>query len=106
VRLLIFDCDLQVNPERRLGSGTHGAEEIKSHQWFSGFKWQDMEQREIQAPFLPTSPSPNNELGATAFQPIILEHEDDAHNRRDVFAEEWDHLWEWIDQPTESLELD
>ncbi len=31
---------VQVNPERRLGSGPTGADEIKRHKWFSRLDWQ------------------------------------------------------------------
>jgi serine/threonine protein kinase len=44
---------LQVNPEKRLGSGKTGADEIKQHRFFSRIDWNALEQRKIPAPIKP-----------------------------------------------------
>ncbi|KAL1193797.1 Serine/threonine-protein kinase AtPK2/AtPK19 [Cardamine amara subsp. amara] len=44
---------LQKEPERRLGSGPSGAEEIKKHKWFKGINWKKLEAREVQPSFKP-----------------------------------------------------
>ena len=49
---LIFKL-LQVNPEKRLGSGPNGAEEIKKHRFFSRIDWPALEARKMQAPIRP-----------------------------------------------------
>ncbi len=49
---LIFKL-LQVNPDRRLGSGPTGAEEIRSHRWFSRLDWKALEERRLPAPIRP-----------------------------------------------------
>lgn len=43
----------QVNPEKRLGSGPLGAEEIKRHRWFSRLDWKALEARKLPAPIRP-----------------------------------------------------
>ncbi|KAJ4893164.1 Serine/threonine-protein kinase AtPK2/AtPK19 [Raphanus sativus] len=44
---------LQKEPERRLGSGPRGAEEIKGHKWFKGMNWKKVEAREVKPSFKP-----------------------------------------------------
>ena len=44
---------LQKEPERRLGSGPSGAEEIKGHKWFKGMNWKKLEAREVKPSFKP-----------------------------------------------------
>ncbi|EFH60951.1 hypothetical protein ARALYDRAFT_478176 [Arabidopsis lyrata subsp. lyrata] len=44
---------LQKEPERRLGSGLSGAEEIKQHKWFKGINWKKLEAREVMPSFKP-----------------------------------------------------
>nr|AAB33196.1 ATPK19=ribosomal-protein S6 kinase homolog [Arabidopsis thaliana, Peptide, 471 aa] [Arabidopsis thaliana]BAA07661.1 ribosomal-protein S6 kinase homolog [Arabidopsis thaliana] len=44
---------LQKEPERRLGSGPSGAEEIKKHKWFKAINWKKLEAREVQPSFKP-----------------------------------------------------
>ena len=41
---------LNRNPQKRLGSGKEGAEEIKAHPWFKGIKWKDVMQRKLTPP--------------------------------------------------------
>lgn len=43
----------QKNPEKRLGSGSEQAEEIKKHPYFYGINWNSLLARQIKAPFLP-----------------------------------------------------
>lgn len=43
----------QVNPEKRLGSGSGGAEDVKQHRWFANIDWAALEQRQLPAPILP-----------------------------------------------------
>lgn len=44
---------LHKEPSRRLGSGSGGSDEIKSHKWFRSINWKKLEAREIQPSFLP-----------------------------------------------------
>lgn len=43
----------QVEPSKRLGSTTAGAEEIKNHPWFSGIEWSKVYNHRYQPPLLP-----------------------------------------------------
>jgi hypothetical protein len=42
-----------VNPDKRLGSGKLGVEEIKQHRFFSRIDWQALEQKKLPAPMKP-----------------------------------------------------
>ncbi|CAG9312432.1 unnamed protein product [Blepharisma stoltei] len=44
---------LQKDPEQRLGSGDLGADEIKTHPWFTTLDWFLLENKLIQPPFVP-----------------------------------------------------
>lgn len=51
-------CDLligllQPDPQRRLGCGPSGADDVKIHSWFSGVDWDALARKQIQAPFVP-----------------------------------------------------
>eukprot|EP00967_Tisochrysis_lutea_P107988 scaffold166999_cov17-Tisochrysis_lutea.AAC.1 len=49
---LIFKL-LQVNPDKRLGTGPQGAMAIKKHRWFARLDWNALEQRKLIAPIRP-----------------------------------------------------
>jgi hypothetical protein len=42
-----------VNPEKRLGCGPGGIQEIKSHRWFSRINWDALIARQLPAPIVP-----------------------------------------------------
>ena len=44
---------LQVNPEKRLGCGPGGIQEIKNHRWFSRISWEALTNKQLPAPILP-----------------------------------------------------
>ncbi|XP_059640710.1 serine/threonine-protein kinase AtPK2/AtPK19-like isoform X2 [Cornus florida] len=44
---------LQKEPSKRLGSGSRGGDEIKSHKWFRPINWKKLESREMQPKFKP-----------------------------------------------------
>lgn len=44
---------LERNPAKRLGGGDRGASEIKSHPFFQGLNWDDLDQMKIVPPFKP-----------------------------------------------------
>lgn len=82
-----------MRPENRLGTGPAGIEEIKAHEWFHGFDWLGIQQRTITAPLLP---DPDYQPGLSAFKPFHPEGLGTARMRKDVFADEWENLWEWV----------
>lgn len=45
---------LERSPERRLGSSLKDAEEIKAHAFFKDVKWDDVLNKKIPVPFVPT----------------------------------------------------
>ncbi|KAH9618423.1 hypothetical protein KSS87_001753 [Heliosperma pusillum] len=44
---------LQKDTSKRLGSGSNGGDEIKSHRWFKSINWKKLEKREINPSFRP-----------------------------------------------------
>jgi serine/threonine protein kinase len=42
---------IQRKPQNRLGS--NGADEVKNHPWLRDFPWKDLEEKKLQAPFVP-----------------------------------------------------
>jgi hypothetical protein len=46
-RLLIKD------PEKRLGSGADGFNNIMNHPWFGELNWEALVQKKIKAPYIP-----------------------------------------------------
>ncbi len=44
---------LHVNPEKRLGMGPGGVEEIKQHRFFSRIDWEALGKRRLRAPMIP-----------------------------------------------------
>ena len=44
---------LVVDPQKRLGQGPNGSDEIKNHPFFKGVNWDDAWKRKIKPPFIP-----------------------------------------------------
>ena len=44
---------LVVDPQKRLGQGPNGSEEIKNHAFFKGVNWNDALKKKIKPPFIP-----------------------------------------------------
>ena len=44
---------LVVDPQKRLGQGPNGSEEIKNHSYFKGVNWSDALKKKIKPPFIP-----------------------------------------------------
>lgn len=86
---------VQVNPEKRLGSGSGGIKEIKNHNWFADLDWNAIQDRKLASPFLPEEDSQTEVSKLVQFK---ADSQPSSHGRKDIFAEEWVHLWEWIDQ--------
>lgn len=92
---LIFKL-LQVNPEKRLGAGKLGAEEIKKHRWFSRLDWAKLEARQIPAPIKPRVRSPLDTTNFDIFDSVV-EAPPAVSQRRNEKMQTWE-LWEWIDE--------
>ncbi len=84
---------MQVDPEKRLGSGVAGCKEIMSHEWFSGLDWSSIKIQTQEAPMLP---EPEFDTEQLSFSPFQAEVPKALQTRKDVFAEEWEELWEWV----------
>ena len=44
---------LDLDPEKRIGAGRSGFENLKKHKYFEDINWDDLENKKIQAPFVP-----------------------------------------------------
>lgn len=60
---------LERDPEKRLGSGPTGAEEIKKHAFFSGIDWDELFRKEYKAPF---NPGVNGNMDLKNFDPEFV----------------------------------
>jgi serine/threonine protein kinase len=49
----LIDVLLDKNRETRLGAGTDGVDNIKSHPWFASVNWTGLYNKEITPPFIP-----------------------------------------------------
>ncbi|TPX40982.1 hypothetical protein SeMB42_g05796 [Synchytrium endobioticum] len=49
---------LELDVERRIGSGATGASDIKSHPWFKPLSWRKVESRQITPPYIPSCERP------------------------------------------------
>ena len=49
---------LELNPKERLGS-KFGIEELKEHQWLKYYMWEEIEQKKLDAPFIPDDDKDN-----------------------------------------------
>lgn len=53
VRGCVPPVHLQVNPQKRLGCGPGGIQEIKNHIWFCRINWDALTAKQLPAPILP-----------------------------------------------------
>ena len=83
----------QVDPEKRLGSGPAGVADIKAHEWFTNLNWRSVENRTLSAPL---QPDPEFQPEDSVFEPFQAEVPKNSQGRKDVFAEEWEELWDWV----------
>ncbi|KAG1459014.1 hypothetical protein G6F55_005012 [Rhizopus delemar] len=60
-----LDCEdvikglLTKEPKDRLGYGEEGLKRLKSHSWFQGLDWHELETKKAQSPYIPNNDSPN-----------------------------------------------
>jgi len=45
---------LRKDPENRIGVGKRDAEDIKNHAWFNGLDWEQLSEKKIEPPYLPS----------------------------------------------------
>jgi serum/glucocorticoid-regulated kinase 2 len=64
----LFEGLLTRDPEKRLGSGATGAQDIKAHAFFSGMDWKKLEARELDPPF---KPSVKSEVDTSQIDPLF-----------------------------------
>lgn len=90
---LIFKL-LQVNPDKRLGSGRNGADEIKRHKWFSRLDWAALEAKKLPAPIRPRVRNPLDTSNFDNFDNVDEKAPPVPPSRQDKH-QNWE-LWEWI----------
>ena len=57
-------CKLFIkDPEKRLGSGPNGVNDIKSHIFFSSINWESILEKKIKPPFIPLAPTDSYHAG-------------------------------------------
>ena len=61
---------LNPNPEKRLGSGKKGVNEIKTHKFFKGIDWTKVSKREYPVPYQPLIESESEVLNIDNSQPV------------------------------------
>ncbi|KAJ9511311.1 hypothetical protein QJQ45_029755, partial [Haematococcus lacustris] len=88
---LIFKL-LQVNPDKRLGSGPAGAEDIRRHKWFSKLDWNALMQRKLQAPIRPKIRNPLDTSNFDNFDSCDVEAPPVPAARLEKHAQLWDML--------------
>jgi len=64
------------DPEKRLGSGTDGAKEIRNMAWFSGVDWDAFLNKKIRPPFIPVI---KGDLDVSNFDPEFTETTVDSY---------------------------
>uniref|UniRef100_A0A8C3ANP3 protein kinase C n=1 Tax=Cyclopterus lumpus TaxID=8103 RepID=A0A8C3ANP3_CYCLU len=83
---------LRRNPERRLGSGEKDAEDVKKQPFFRGIDWEDLLQRKLPPPFVPTiggkEDVSNFDMEFTAEAPALTP----PRERRTLSCKEQDHF--------------
>jgi len=94
---LIFKL-LQVNPDKRLGTGPQGAMAIKKHRWFARLDWNALEQRKLIAPIRPRVRNPLDTSNFDNFDNCDVEAPPVPANRMEKHLQLWD-MWEWIEKP-------
>lgn len=57
------------NPDKRLGGGPQGSEEVKQHHWFKSVNWQDIYEKKV-APFF--TPHIDNDQDVSHFDEIFV----------------------------------
>ncbi|XP_029293581.1 serine/threonine-protein kinase N1-like isoform X3 [Cottoperca gobio] len=83
---------LRRNPERRLGSGEKDAEEVRKQPFFRGMDWENLLQRKVPPPFVPTiggkEDVSNFDVEFTAEAPALTP----PRERRTLSHKEQDHF--------------
>lgn len=88
-------CFYQVNPERRLGSGPGGIDDIKKHRWFADMDWDALMEKRVPAPVIPRVHSPLDTSNFDVFDGVDAPPH--IPNERTSSGEWGDSLWEWVD---------
>ena len=78
---------LNLDPKKRLGAGTNGFKNLKSHKYFESINWDDLENKRIKPPFIPVIDGP---LDLKYFDRIftdeinITKDNDDSYNNKTI----------------------
>lgn len=95
-------CLLQVNPEKRLGCGPGGINEIKAHRWFSRINWNALAAKQLPAPIQPRLKSLLDTSNFDNFDDVEADGQLHAHGHHsgmpaagDKASVPWDG-WQWV----------
>eukprot|EP00475_Leptophrys_vorax_P029864 TRINITY_DN441_c0_g4_i2.p1 TRINITY_DN441_c0_g4~~TRINITY_DN441_c0_g4_i2.p1 ORF type:complete len:399 (-),score=99.96 TRINITY_DN441_c0_g4_i2:1755-2951(-) len=84
---------MEPDPLKRLGCGKEGWQEIKTHPWFSDISWDDVRNRKVPAPFVPSA----SNYGAENFENIAALNEVLFTNNPQEVPEKLQKAFEGID---------
>ena len=64
------------NPDKRLGSGPHGPQDVKNHPFFAGINWTAIQNKTCVPPFKPNF---RNDTDVSHFDPVLLIYNSGIH---------------------------
>mmetsp|Transcript_28502 Transcript_28502/g.70872 ORF Transcript_28502/g.70872 Transcript_28502/m.70872 type:complete len:787 (-) Transcript_28502:604-2964(-) len=89
-----IDRLLTIDPSRRLGTLKNGPKDVKSHPWFTGFNFKQLEAKQLPAPFVPKIKSSTDDSNFDHYEDEGKKNYPQDNFPRDAFAEFAD---EWCD---------
>jgi len=85
----IIDSLLRKNFRRRLGAGVGGADAVRQHTWFKGFKWGGLAKRTLKSPYVPRIRS-REDLSCFEYYP-----DDEFKYEEEVYVDDNSSVFAW-----------
>ena len=82
---------VELDPKKRIGAGPNGIEDLKNHSYFKDIDWNDLENKNIMAPFVPILNGP------TDLKYFDRKYTDEVNVTRDNGADELNNTNRTID---------